>query len=67
MDRTDGSISPNILNIQHQAHNMELLCLEEGHFEGGEFVTDRVRSGDEARHGIWAQYDCGVVHFILGD
>ena len=67
MDRTDGSISPNMLNIQHQAHNMELLCLEEGHFEGGEFVTDRVRSGDEARHGIWAQYDCGVVHFILGD
>ena len=56
-----------MLNIQHQAHNMELLCLEEGHFEGGEFVTDRVRSGDEARHGIWAQYDCGVAHFILGD
>ncbi len=67
MDRLDGSIPANLMNIQHQAHNMELLCIEEGHFEGDEFVTDRVRSGDEARHGIWAQYDCGVVHFILGE
>ncbi|MDO4293632.1 MAG: DUF5597 domain-containing protein [Eubacteriales bacterium] len=62
---TDGSIPVNMLNIQHQAHNMEFLCLEEGHFEGEGFVTDRIRSGDEARHGIWAQYDCGVIHFVL--
>ena len=61
----DGSIPVNWLNGQHLAHNMEFLCLEEGHFEEGRFVVDRVRSGDEARHGIWAQYDCGVVHFIL--
>ena len=46
---------------------MELLCLEEGNFEEGVFIIDRIRSGDEARHGIWAQYDCGVVHFILGE
>lgn len=63
----DGSIPMNMLNIQHQAHNMELLCIEEGHFENERFVIDRRRSGDEARHGIWAQYDCGVVHFILGE
>lgn len=67
MDRKDGSIPANLMNIQHQAHNMELLCIEEGHFEEEKFIVDRVRSGDEARHGIWAQYDCGVIHFILGD
>ena len=54
-----------MLNGQHQAYNMGLLLIEEGHFENGHFVTDRTRSGDEARHGIWAQADCGVVHFIL--
>ena len=67
MDRTDGSIPGNMMSIQHQAHNMELLRIEEGHFENGNYVIDRLRSGDEARHGIWAQYDCGVVHFILGE
>lgn len=67
MDRTDGSIPGNMMSFQHQAHNMELLRIEEGHFENGSYVVDRLRSGDEARHGIWAQYDCGVVHFVLGD
>lgn len=62
----DGSLPAGWMNGQHLAHGMEFLCLEEGHFEEGAFVTDRIRSGDEARHGIWAQYDCGVVHFILG-
>ena len=65
--RMDGSIPADQLNQQHQAYNMELLAIEEGHFEDGVFVTDRKRSGDEARHGIWAQYDCGVVHFVLGE
>ena len=36
-------------------------------FENGEYVVDKVRSGDEARHGIWAQADCGVILFILGE
>lgn len=65
--RMDGSIPANQLNIPHQSYNMELLAIEEGHFEEGVFVVDRKRSGDEARHGIWAQYDCGVIHFILGE
>ncbi|HJC57238.1 MAG TPA: DUF5597 domain-containing protein [Candidatus Eisenbergiella intestinipullorum] len=65
--REDGSIPANQLNLQHQAYNMELPVIEEGHFENGTFVVDRKRSGDEARHGIWAQYDCGVVHFVLGE
>ena len=61
----DGSIPASWLNPLHQSHAMEMLILEEGHFEGEEFVSDRRRSGDEARHGIWAQADCGVIHFIL--
>lgn len=68
MDRTDGSVPVNMLLFQHQAHNMELLKIEEGHFESdGTYVVDRLRSGDEGRHGIWAQYDCGVIHFVLGE
>ena len=61
----DGSIPPAWLYPQHQSHAMELLLIEEGHFEDENFVPDRRRSGDEARHGIWAQADCGVIHFIL--
>ena len=61
----DGSIPANCLNGQHQAHSMEFLTLEEGHFENGVFVADRIRSGDESRHGVWAQADCGVVHFRI--
>jgi len=67
MTGTDGSLPVNMMLFQHQAHNMELIRIEEGHFENGEYVVDRLRSGDEGRHGIWAQYDCGVVHFVLGD
>lgn len=67
MKCTDGSIPGNMMNIQHQAHNTEFLRIEEGHFLDGSFVVDRVRSGDEARHGVWAQADCGVVHMILGE
>ncbi len=65
MNWMDGAVPATMLNGQHQAYNMGLLLIEEGHFENGHFVTDRIRSGDEARHGIWAQADCGVVHFIL--
>lgn len=61
----DGSIPASWLNGQHQAHGMEFLTLEEGHFEEGKFVCDRIRSGDEARHGVWASEDSGVVHFRL--
>ncbi len=62
----DGSIPYHWLNNQHQAHTTEFLLLEEGYFENGRFFSSRIRSGDESRHGVWAQYDCGVVHFILG-
>lgn len=63
----DGSIPPTWLNPSHQANSMGTLIIEEGSFVGGKYVPVRTRSGDEARHGIWAQEDCGVIHFILAD
>ncbi len=63
----DGSIPPTMLNASHQANSMATLLVEEGSFIDGSFVPVRTRSGDEARHGVWAQADCGVIHFILAD
>jgi len=63
----DGSLPPVFLNPSHQANSMGTLIVEEGAFTDGVYVPVRTRSGDEARHGIWAQYDCGVIHFILAD
>jgi hypothetical protein len=62
----DGHISALMASNGMQANNSCYLELTEGHFdEKGNYVVDRVRSGDEARHGIWAQADCGVIHFKL--
>lgn len=63
----DGSISPLWMSASHQANGMGTLIVEEGAFENGVYVVNRRRSGDEARHGVWAQADCGVIHFILAD
>ena len=63
----DGSLPPTMLNPSIQANSMGALIIEEGAFKDGKYAPVRTRSGDEARHGIWAQYDCGVIHFILAD
>lgn len=63
----DGSLPVSLLNTRYQVHNTCFLTLTEGHFEDGAYVTDRVRSGDEARAGIWLMADCGVVHCVLAD
>ena len=63
----DGSISPLWLNASMQANSMGTLIVEEGSFVDGVYVPLRTRSGDEARHGVWAQADCGVIHFMLAD
>jgi len=63
----DGSLPPTFLNPSHQANSMGTLIIEEGSFIDGKYVPVRTRSGDEARHGIWAQSDCDVIHFILAD
>lgn len=51
-----------MLNIQHQAHNMELLCLEEGNFEEGVFIIDRIRSGS-----FFIAALLSLIREILGD
>ena len=63
----DGSIPAIWLNAGMQANSTETLYVEEGEFVDGRFVVRRIRSGDEARHGVWAQADCGVIHFALCD
>lgn len=61
----DGSVPYSLISPGHQATSMPTLAIEEGHFADGEFVVDRVRTGDEARHGIWLAADCGVVRVLL--
>jgi hypothetical protein len=63
----DGSLPSTMLSHELQANNTFYLELTEGHFEDGKYVVDRVRSGDEARHGVWLQADCGVVHVVMCD
>jgi hypothetical protein len=66
-EAVDGSIPAIWMSPGHQANAMGTLIIEEGEFVNGAFVAKRVRSGDEARHGIWAQADCGVIRFVLCD
>ena len=62
----DGSIPAVFASPILQPTNVNYIEVTEGHFdEGGRYVVDRVRSGDEVRHGIWCQYDCGVIHIVL--
>ncbi len=65
-DFSEGFFPRNMIEPMHQAHNMEYVRYEEGHFEGDRFVVDRLRSGDEGRHAAWAQAGVGVVHFEMG-
>jgi len=42
--------------------------VEEGHFDqGGNWIVDRVRNGDESDYGIWLRPDVGLVRVVLGD
>ena len=62
----DGSIPATMASLILQPTNVNYMTVTEGHFdEDGQYVVDRVRSGDEVRHGIWCQYDCGVVRVVL--
>ncbi len=62
----DGSIPLVYGNSQMMHVNLEAVSVTEGHFDpDGTYHTDIVRSGDEARHGIWLKYDVGVVRVEL--
>jgi hypothetical protein len=46
----------------------QYVSVDEGHFdEGGTFVVDRRRNGDETNHGVWVEPDCGVVRVLMCD
>jgi len=65
-DPMDGRIPILTTNPGMAVTNRGYLALTEGHFDDqGVYVIDRLRSGDEARHGIWADADCGVIHVVL--
>jgi len=62
----DGSISAVLSNTSLEANNTEFISIEEGYFdENGDFCVSMVRSGDEARHGVWLTWDVGVVKVVL--
>lgn len=61
----DGSIPYGMINDSLQAVALPSIAIEEGHIEAGEFLVDRRRTGDEARHGIWLQAGCGLVRVRL--
>lgn len=62
----DGAVPYSLIGPTHQAASLPTLAIEEGRFaDDGRFVVDRVRTGDEARHGIWLAADCGVVRVLL--
>ena len=46
--------------------NAEYLSVTEGHFEAdGTYTADVCRTGDEARHGAYAQWDSNVLRIEL--
>lgn len=62
----DGSIPNTLLNPTLQVTTTGYIEVTEGHFDAaGDYVVDRVRSGDESWRGTWAAADCGVIHFTL--
>ena len=58
--------SPDITIISNPLPSPDFVSVEEGHFDGGGFVCDRVRNGDEAFFGgFWVTPECGVVKVTL--
>jgi hypothetical protein len=59
--------SPEITKIANDLPAPDFISIEEGHFdEGGRFVTDRIRNGDEAFFGgFWVTPACGAVRVLL--
>lgn len=50
----------------YQDRQINYLVCEEGHFDAeGQWVTDRLRTGDESDFGIWAESDVGVVKVVI--
>jgi hypothetical protein len=59
--------SPELSKISNTMPTPDFVSIEEGHFdEGGSFVCDRTRNGDEAFFGgFWVSPGCGLVRVKL--
>ncbi|MDR2607693.1 MAG: DUF5597 domain-containing protein [Treponema sp.] len=59
--------SPEISQVSGYIPCPDFVSVEEGHFDGkGDFITDRIRNGDEAFFGgFWTTPACGVVRVKL--
>ena len=61
-EMTGGVLASQFQNGRHQRY----LQIEEGHFDyNGDYIVDRVRTGDECDTGVWMDADVGVVHLKI--
>lgn len=61
-EMTGGVLASQFQNGRHQRY----LKIEEGHFDySGQYVADRIRTGDECDTGVWMDSDVGVVHLKI--
>ncbi len=61
-EMTGGVLASQFQNGRHQRY----LKVEEGHFDDrGQYVADRIRTGDECDTGVWMDADIGVVHLKI--
>ncbi len=65
-EEADGSLSAVTVSGKNFSTNAEYLSVTEGHFdETGRYFPDVVRTGDETRHGTYAQWDSNVLRIEL--
>lgn len=65
-DLPDGSVDASTAASETFSTNAEYLSITEGHFdETGTYIPDLFRTGDENRHGIYAQWDTNVLRIEL--
>lgn len=65
-DEEDGSVDAMTASRATFPTNGEYLSVTEGHFTpDGTYIPEVWRTGDESRHGTYAQWDCNVVRIQL--
>lgn len=65
-DDEDGSVDAMTASCATFPTNGEYLSVTEGHFTPeGIYMPDAWRTGDESRHGTYAQWDCDVIRVQL--
>lgn len=65
-ENADGSVDEVTASPAAFSANAEYLSVTEGYFDAdGGYMPVTWRTGDEARHGIYAQWDCNVLRIEL--